>query len=134
MPIEIVKRYSRNDLKRRSDALFAFGDNMARQGYGGQAAACRGEPNAVGIPTKWRPSNEPGAFFSDTDYPAVMPAIVASFVRLADHIRAGGDVIWPADGVGTGLADLPARAPRIATLIARCRERLDECGNVGIPT
>ena len=47
--------------------VFVFGDNMERCGFGGQAAAMRGEPNAVGVPTKWAPGSAPADFFCDDD-------------------------------------------------------------------
>jgi hypothetical protein len=50
----VVVRPTRATARRYTDALFAFGDNLARTGRGGQAAALRGEPNAVGIPTTTR--------------------------------------------------------------------------------
>lgn len=37
---------------------------------------------------------------------------------MGDWLARGGDVVLPADGLGTGLAQLDRRAPRIAALIA----------------
>jgi hypothetical protein len=37
--------------------------------------------------------------------------------KLMDHIEKGGVVVWPLDGVGTGLAQLKERAPVIEELI-----------------
>lgn len=86
---------------------------MIRQGFGGQAAVMRGKPNALGIPTKWSPSNAPGAFFRDADLPAVKSAIDEGFARIEEALRSGLEVIWPRDGIGTGLAGLPKHAPVI---------------------
>jgi hypothetical protein len=101
--------------------LFVFGDNMERRGYGGQAAAMRGEPNAIGIPTKWRPSRRHDDYFRDADWhnPAVQQAITGAFRRIAAVLAEGRDVVIPADGLGTGLAQLPQRAPRIHAYIER---------------
>jgi hypothetical protein len=46
--------------------FYVFGDNGRRIGFGGQAKEMRGQPNAIGVATKWEPSNRPNAFFSDT--------------------------------------------------------------------
>lgn len=95
------------------DTLFVFGDNMKGTGRGGQAFAMRGEPNTVGIPTKWAPSMSDGAFFSDSDLPAVHGRIDARFLKLVTHLRNGGDVVWPEDEIGSGRAELRVRAPKI---------------------
>lgn len=111
-----VKRYTRELIKSFPDTLFVFGDNMARSGYGGQAREARGEPNAVGIPTKWAPTSAPEAFFKDEDFDKVIPIIDAHFLTLHLHF---GKVIWPEDGIGTGLAELDLRAPKIFSYIER---------------
>jgi hypothetical protein len=100
-------------LRQAPGTLFVFGDNLQRTGFGGQAAEMRGEPNAVGIPTKIRPQNTEGSFFSDADYGKVIPIIDAAFSTLEQHLERGGDVVFPADGIGTGRARLASMAPRI---------------------
>jgi hypothetical protein len=115
-----IKRYSRDDLKSNPDVLFVFGDNMAGTGLRGQAAACRGEPNAVGLPTKWKPGTKPAHYFTNGSLTAVRPVLNDAFRRLAQHLDSGGDVVWPADGVGTGLAELNERARSIAAYIELC--------------
>ena len=117
----LAVRYSRAEIQANRDRLYVFGDNMTTLGRGGQAKECRGEPNTVGIVTKWYPSNEPSSFFCDADLEKVRWSIQASFRRLAAHLEAGGDVVWPSDGVGTGLARLKERAPAVAAFIERCR-------------
>lgn len=119
-----VARYRRSEIQANPDHLYVFGDNVSTLGRGGQARECRGEPNAVGIPTKWHPSMDDAAFFDDSALEKVKPRIQAEFRRLADHLEAGGTVVWPRDGVGTGLADLPRRAPAVAAYIERCRRHL----------
>lgn len=125
MPVTRIKRYTRADLRGNPHALHVFGDNLCQAGYGGQARECRGEPNAVGIPTKRQPSMDDSAFLTDSDLPIVRPIIQAAFRRLAAHLAAGGTVVLPADGVGTGLAQLHKRAPLIAAYIERCFTHLE---------
>jgi hypothetical protein len=109
------KTIARHDLRANRDRLYVFGDNMEGRGLGGQAAAMRGEPNAVGVPTKWRPDRSPSAYFSDADADDgdVRHAIIGAFDHMRAWLAAGKDVVIPADGLGTGLSELPARAPRI---------------------
>ena len=122
--IEYRRRITRDMLRAEPGTLFVFGDNMARRGYGGQAREMRGEPNAIGVPTKWTPDTRPGAYFDDSDVGRVGWVIVDAFQCCRDHIRAGGKVVWPADGIGTGLADLPRRAPGIWLMITGLLEGL----------
>lgn len=113
-------RVVRRDFITRSDvradhgrAVFVFGDNMQRRGLGGQAREMRGEPNTIGVPTKRAPDMRPESFFSDADFDDVRPSIDAAFNKIRRELERGLDVVIPAGGLGTGLADLPRRAPRI---------------------
>jgi len=49
MPILYQDQIKRDDLRAHPDRIYLFGDNVARQGRGGQAKEMRGEPNALGI-------------------------------------------------------------------------------------
>lgn len=115
------------------ETLFVFGDNMAGRGLGGQAAAMRGEPNAVGVPTKWAPERQAGAYFTDVDRlnRDVWHAINGAFVKMRDALSMGCNVIIPADGLGTGLAELPTRAPKLHAMIEAAIAALQE-GNVDV--
>ena len=113
-------------LRSSPKTLFVFGDNMAGWGKGGQAII-RDEPNAVGIPTKRKPATTSDSYFCDEDFAneKVKAKIDEAFLRLKNHLESGGDVIFPADGVGTGLAQLPQRAPIIFEYIcSKVRELL----------
>jgi ribA/ribD-fused uncharacterized protein len=112
-------------LRAEPDTLFVFGDNMRRAGMGGQAAEMRGEPNAVGIPTKVAPSMAPDAFFTDADLPRALDAFAPAFARLEAHLRAGGKIVVPEAGIGGGLAQLAQRAPRIHEALTRAMDALD---------
>lgn len=111
--IEPVQFITREYVRANRDKLFLFGDNLERRGFGGQAAAMRAEPNAVGIPTKKSPTYKPGAFFTDAEFEQNKAAIDAAFAEVArsvsDSIRV---IIIPSDGLGTGRAQLDKRAPR----------------------
>jgi hypothetical protein len=107
----MMKRYSRDDLRANQDKLFIFGDNNARRGLGGQAKEARGEPNAVGIRTKREPTYNETDFLADAEYPLNVTAILDDFQPVFTALRQGKTVVWPEDGIGTGIAGLPARAP-----------------------
>lgn len=110
---------TRSMLRANPDMLFVFGDNMLGTGFGGQAAEMRGEPNAVGIPTKRAPRMTPNAFFSDQDLPDALQAFEAPFRRLHAHLEAGGTIVMPEAGIGTGFARLAEKAPSIHEALER---------------
>lgn len=127
MPLRRVQWITRKLVRDNPDTLFVFGDNMLRVGKGhnaGQAREMRGEPNAVGIVTKWRPSMEEDAFFIDDHLSLVRESIEGTFQRLADHLERGSEVVWPEGGIGSGRAQLSTRAPAIAALIEHHYQRL----------
>jgi hypothetical protein len=119
MPLEFVNYYTRSLVRSEDHKLFVFGDNEQRRGRGGQAKACRGMPNAVGITTKRAPTMRAQAFYTDRDYVHWWTVNKADFQRLHDWLRSGGDVVWPWGGIGTGLAELPTRAPLIQEAISQ---------------
>lgn len=121
MPLVRRKWVERADLRANPEMLFVFGDNLARTGYGGQARDMRGEPNAVGLPTK----RSPHVYLSDEDLDEVDHVTTADRARLIEWISKGGTVVWPADGIGTGLARLREAAPKIADLYDRLLTALE---------
>ena len=107
-----MKWITRAYVSEHRDRIFLFGDNLARRGFGGQAAAMRGEPNVVGIPTKNLPSNSKDAFFTDAEFEQNKAAIDKAFEQLSALSSTSDQVIViPADGIGTGRAQLERRAP-----------------------
>lgn len=103
-------RIHRRDLQLNPEVLYVFGDNEIRKGYGGQAAECRDEPNAVGIRTKRFPfSTLDDAYWSDNEYDRNCRMIDEDMQSIFAY---DGVVVYPADGVGTGLSELDTRAPR----------------------
>ena len=128
MPLVFQDHITRADLRRHPDRLYLFGDNEQRRGLGGQAAACRGEPNAVGVATKRHPSRDPDAYWTDRDHGRAIAIIDADLTRALEHVRRGGVAVCPAAGMGTGLAGLPTRAPRI---FAHIRRRVIELKRLG---
>jgi hypothetical protein len=118
---EIRDHITRADVRADKDKIFLFGDNLTGKGYGGQAKEMRGEENAVGIPTKKFPNNNPSAFFNDKELAANKKAIDKAFSR----IPTGKIIVMPRAGLGTGLAQLSEKAPRT---FAYLNDKLVEIG------
>lgn len=112
MPILYQKIIHREDLKKNPSVLYLFGDNDVRIGLGGQAAEMRGEGNAVGVRTKRAPGRESGDFWSDKSFDQNCAKIEEDLGRAKSHLRRGGLLVVPLDGIGTGYAQMERRCPR----------------------
>lgn len=108
MPLEYQAWIVRKNLRDNPDKLYVFGDNFKRVGFGGQAAEMRGERNAFGIATKYSPS----VYFGDEHLCLMAREWAQDFGYLIDWLLQGKTIVWPSNGIGTGLADLPNRAPQ----------------------
>lgn len=106
--IEVVNRYSDSEVKANPDKIYVFGDNTDRKGTGGQAAI-RNNPNAFGIATKVRPTNNENAFMSDKDLESNKKTIDFDIQKILDQNKP---LVFPKDGFGTGLAKLKEKAPQ----------------------
>ena len=121
MPLILQSRIYRADLRANRTVLYVFGDNPQRMGLGGQAGEMRGEPNAVGVvtcslDTPW----------TDDDAEHQCALIDADMAPLFDALRHGEMIVFPLDGIGTGIADLERRSPLTwAHLTARITELMN---------
>lgn len=124
MPGHLIfqSRIYRADLKANPDVLYVFGDNEERWGLGGQAAEQRGEHNAIGVATL----KAPGQFWSETEVGRQCAVLDQDFAAVFAVLAAGRTVVFPLDGIGTGLADLERRSPttfqHLQGLIGRMKE------------
>jgi hypothetical protein len=109
---EVSPWITREEVQANPNCYFVFGDNVQRQGLGGQAAAMRGEHNAIGVATKWKPTNDPSAFFYDSEY-AQVTALIEEDLKKVEKALKRSFVVLPKDGLGTGLSRLPELAPRV---------------------
>lgn len=125
MPILTHARIYPTQCRAAPDTLFVFGDNMLGVGYAGQACI-RDEPNALGIPTKHEPSMRPQAFFDDACLGIghkVRQVIDERLEILREAATSGKCISLPADGIGTGMAQLPFRAPALNSyLVSKLNE------------
>lgn len=132
--IEVVSRYTNADVKANPDKIYVFGDNVQRTGTGGQAQI-RNNENAFGIATKIEPNNKSEAFMYD-NYLEENKDIIDSDIA---KIKADGrPIVFPKDGLGTGLAKLKEKAPKTyAYLKQRLQEEFgfnNDTGAVSQPT
>jgi len=102
--------FTRTYIQERPTTWFCFGDNTKRVGMGGMAKEFRGEPNTIGIATKWSPSRGPLAYFSDINFAEVTSIIHGNFIFLYSRLKKGEPVIW-SEGIGMGLSEMPTRCP-----------------------
>jgi hypothetical protein len=93
--------------------LYVFGDNDVKRGTGGQAQI-RGEPNAIGVPTKKDIKGAATDYYTDAEYDANVIKIENALQVVEQKLYHGKYtlLILPTDGLGTGLADLKRKAPR----------------------
>lgn len=96
------------------DKIFVFGDNMLSRGKAGQAII-RDEPNAFGVPTKRLPSMTPNAFFSDKEDEYSL--VRENLIKLWTLSSKGKTIVLPLNQIGSGLANLKEKSPRIAEMI-----------------
>ena len=104
--------YSPEQCRKNSNKLYVYGDNLKRVGKGGQAAI-RDSFNSYGIATKRLPTMDVNAFFSDQ--PDEARALYEDIYNLLVTFRKFDDafdtIVLPADGLGTGLSQMPVKSP-----------------------
>ena len=116
------------DARANPDTIFVFGDNLIGKGKRGQAVI-RDEPNAIGIPTKRLPSMNDDAFFGQ-DVAEEKAAITTAINKIMVARKSGKNVIFPEDGVGTGLANLQDKSPEV---YAHLQSELVRAGLISAP-
>ena len=119
MPLLFQYRVYRRDLHHNRDVLYVFGDNELRRGMGGQAGEMRGEINAVGVCTL----AAPGRPWSDESAARQCGVVDGDMAQLFEALRQGRIVVWPSEGIGTGLAGLEKASP---TTFAHINKQLEE--------
>ena len=128
MKIIYMDKITRKYVRDHPQYLFLFGDNLMGQGYGGQAKEMRNESNAHGIPTKIKPTMEEDAFFSDDMFDEISKFYDDIFTINQAGFNCGEyeAVVIPSAGLGTGLAELNKRAPKIYKYLLQKIKELSE--------
>lgn len=111
MPLIFQKIIYRQDLKANPNVVYVFGDNELGIGMGGQAGEMRGEPNAFGIPTKRAPGANPEDYWSDNNLSHNLKILEDKFQAVSNMLADGKIVVFPLDGIGTGLSRMPELCP-----------------------
>lgn len=109
MNIKYTNELSVQMCRDNPEDIHVFGDNLCGSGCAGQAII-RYEPNAFGIPTKRYPSTHIGAYFRDKDCERehVLKALRELYV-----LGKSRTIVFPENGVGTGLARMKQYSPDI---------------------
>lgn len=127
--IEISKAWYTKELTlSRPNALYIFGDNTLRVGMAGQANI-RPCYNATGIATKKVPGMADTDFFSDALFLQCCSKITQDIEKIKKRILNDNmfdTIVFPFDGLGTGLSQLPKRAPKVWLFL--CEQLLKEFG------
>lgn len=109
MSIQYTDELSVQMCRDNPEHIFVFGGNLAGTGFAGQAVI-RKEPNAFEIPTKRYPSTHIGAYFKDK--PCEREHVLTSLRDLYSLARTR-TIIFPRNGVGTGMAKMSQYSPEI---------------------
>ncbi len=115
---KIIHRYGLNgrdsdtflNVPMNRNMIFVFGDNLIEAGKGGQAMI-RDEINAFGVPTKRLPSMTEDSFFSDKE--DEREVVLGKLRELYTLSKQGKIIVFPFDGLGTGLAEMHLRSPTL---------------------
>ena len=115
--------------------LFVFGDNLARTGTGGQACI-RHCNNVLGIATKREPTRYPTAYFYDDSASSLTMAdreiigreviVMQSIFEMAKEEIPNIKLVFPVDGLGSGLSKMPELAPNLQKHLYRTINRVLE--------
>lgn len=114
MTVEIQESwFSLEECVENPNCLYVFGDNMIRKGNGGQATI-RPAENSIGLATKRLPSMSDNAFFSDQndEFEVVEEDIDMILSEMQKDLRYD-TLVLPADGLGTGLSQMPEKSPKL---------------------
>lgn len=105
------KTWTSKTCQRYPKFIFIFGDNDECRGKRGQAII-RDEPNAMGIPTKKRPTYDPSSFYSDDEYYQNIEKIDDAIESIKENLVNYDGLMYPINGIGTGLSQLDIKAPK----------------------
>lgn len=111
--------YERDKVEADQDAVYLFGDNYMQQGKPivpkSTQAVIRGLPNAIGIPTKHSPYGHDSAYLRDGDFKKFKASTLAA---INEALSSGKVIVIPADGIGTGAAQLARWSPKCASFLS----------------
>lgn len=133
--VEIYSGYwTRDEVSKQTDKVFLFGDNTddrLNTNYIPKStqAVIRGLPNAIGIDTKKDRRTSNNSYFTDTDFDSFKIQVDNAIQKAID---SGRTIVIPADGIGTGKAQLKERAPKLFAYLQEELNRLQEMSTMPI--
>lgn len=92
---------SKDFLDTNPNAIFVFGDNLLKTGYGG-AALLRDHPQSIGFVTKKYPDNKDTSFYRPEEYESIFRE---QLNLLKEIIQSSQDKIFYISQLGAGLAN-----------------------------
>jgi len=114
------KWYDISMLSANPKKLYVFGDNTIRAGRGGQASI-RDCFNAIGVATKRLPSLGESSYYNDSesDYKAITNDLFNLSKVISSPEYQDWTIVFPKDGLGTGLAEMPQRSPFLFDVMSK---------------
>lgn len=112
MKIIYMPHITRKYVQDHPHLLFVFGDNDIRKGFGGLAKEVRGAPNSFGVRVKRRPSLDDNSFYKDENFSEQSLKIICDIENIKSKSKNYDAIVFPSNGIGTGLADLKNRSPK----------------------
>lgn len=136
------KFYNRQEVAENTDKVYLFGDNIkdAVDAANGNPhipiktqAVIRGLDNAIGIPTKRNREHYADSYFGNTDddFNLFKKGVDEAIAKARQAIAEGKQVIIPAEGIGTGAAQLQTKAPRLFEYLQTELNKLEQEANAG---
>lgn len=110
---KLIGRLSPELCREHPELIFVFGDNSIRKGKMGQACI-RDCLNSFGVITKRYPGWSDKDYLEDTQEDKEMVLKDLEELRILSRDKV---IIFPKDGLGTGLADLKNKAPKLLCFI-----------------
>jgi|688.fasta_scaffold895708_2 hypothetical protein len=108
-------RYTTQLVRTSSDTIFVFGDNLLREGHGGQAII-RDLPNTYGIRTKKAAGSAKSDYFYDSDF-FWFVRVINEDVAALQLLHEKHPIVLHENGYGKGLAKLNKLAPKCYTYL-----------------
>lgn len=108
-------RYSTIFVKSAPDTIFVFGDNLLREGHGGQAII-RNEPNTYGIRTKKAAGSAKSDYFYDSDF-FWFARVINEDLSALRELNKKHRLVFHSNGYGNGRAKLDKLAPKCYTYL-----------------
>ena len=140
--LKFTSRYDRQVARQNPKDIFVFGDNEAGFGTGPRSgtAIIRPEPNAMGIPTKRYPRNQPQDFWTDDtleNNKRLIDQAISRILKRAEETNARVIIPWDQQGrrwaLGIGHSRLDQNAPMTFRYLQKQLDELSTFKRTAMP-